>query len=1229
MSTTLPLFWNLSSGDKKARLDASVKLIGALERLQAAHEPKTSSPASEEESGVEDEEDEDGEEDMDGEEEGEGGKALKAESEMLNMLKTESEMLNMLNAGDVSYSIRRLVRGLASPRESSRLGFSVALTELLARINTVTCSQILAFVLDASQIGSSLSGQEERDMLFARLFGITAIIRSGLLVRTQPLPSSGSSAPEASSLQGYKDVVSQLLELGEKKPWLRESAWWSLGLAVEALYKSDVHWKDDAVKFTVEKVFEEDKAWSPEKIALGVKMQALWPKLDWRKLYAPGIKHGDVLHSANMATIAKVMKEVDEDEEENAKGGARQWKPQVHYAWDVLLDELLPVEGSGKTPKGSFQEFFRIVVDESLFAASSSNGRKYWGFEIFQKALPRIQGSDVPMLFTKNFMRTWMNHLTQSDRYLHKFAKQISTSIHEVVKKDPKIGFAFVLQLTGVHGDQQFDKLTKTKTVESILTTMDVEGIQGYIKHLLSQVDAINGEDAQVTNSRRSWIIEQFTSLVKNGSIPKDDAWVQLVLDWLVVHGIFVVKKKSEKGAIPLHVPSPAFTDDLRKQSRDRLLACLADLTLHQTTIKPSDGKTTKVTGVASDGRYWVSRVVSSINQLAQDTKHVKAVVEFDDDDNAALEKAEGVLRASKGEGEERQGAELSLGSAVLLQRVGAEDATSTLETCADAVHKLLSPPKKSPKKKSKKPTPDTDAEENEPEPIDVLVDIIIGFLEKSTAFTRAVGNQSFGLLSGAVKASTLDLVLAQLERKDPAELLADSESEGEDEEGMDVDDDETDENDDDEDDDDEELDIEDDEELRAKLAAALGGGAADEDDESEEEEAMDDEQMMAIDEQLAAIFKEQVKKGKSRGENEQREATHFKNRILDLLDIFVKKQPSSPLVISIILPLVELVFTSTPDEKQLIEKASGLLKSRIGKAKEAATGVDTTLASSVLENLHARARKVRGSDPLAILSACSLYVSRSLVHSGAESKVLSAYSASLADFAERKASDLNVKFFEEFVKRLSGTAWEMRESVLGEVGKGVNAFRKVQLWGLVLVLCNNLPSSDAHKQEVVEFMGTLHTALSTFVLKETTEPSLTAPQLKDVLKLALHAARTTKKFGSIGDVWKADVWADVKTKLEASERFKSSTGLHGMVAQLIALASGNGEAKGKEKKEKKAAKAEKGAKQQEAAAEGEKPKADAASKKAKRKAEAEAPVDGEPVKKKKAKKSAKAESSS
>ena len=62
---------------------------------------------------------------------------------------------------------------------------------------------------------------------------------------------------------------------------------------------------------------------------------------------------------------------------------------------------------------------------ESLFASTSSPERKYWGFQVFQKALPRVSGDDMPMLFTKNFMRSWINHLSNSDRYLHKAARQV------------------------------------------------------------------------------------------------------------------------------------------------------------------------------------------------------------------------------------------------------------------------------------------------------------------------------------------------------------------------------------------------------------------------------------------------------------------------------------------------------------------------------------------------------------------------------------------------------------------------------------------------------------------------------------------------------------------------------------------------------------------------------------------------------------------------------------
>lgn len=91
MSTTLSLYWNLASPATEERLDASLKLVSALESFQQAHMAETSGHDEKEDA---------------------------------------TDDLDVLNAQDVAYALRRLVRGLSSPRESSRLGFAVALTEV-------------------------------------------------------------------------------------------------------------------------------------------------------------------------------------------------------------------------------------------------------------------------------------------------------------------------------------------------------------------------------------------------------------------------------------------------------------------------------------------------------------------------------------------------------------------------------------------------------------------------------------------------------------------------------------------------------------------------------------------------------------------------------------------------------------------------------------------------------------------------------------------------------------------------------------------------------------------------------------------------------------------------------------------------------------------------------------------------------------------------------------------
>lgn len=98
MSTTLPLYWNLSSVDKEERIDASVKLVSSVLDFQAQFTAPAENTSAENSEGEEEE--------------------------------AELNELDELNAEDVRYAIRRLIRGLASPRESSRLGFAVALTEV-------------------------------------------------------------------------------------------------------------------------------------------------------------------------------------------------------------------------------------------------------------------------------------------------------------------------------------------------------------------------------------------------------------------------------------------------------------------------------------------------------------------------------------------------------------------------------------------------------------------------------------------------------------------------------------------------------------------------------------------------------------------------------------------------------------------------------------------------------------------------------------------------------------------------------------------------------------------------------------------------------------------------------------------------------------------------------------------------------------------------------------------
>ena len=89
---------------------------------------------------------------------------------------------------DLSYAVKRLVRGLCSSRGAARQGFTLALSEVLrAFVDDQSMSPMGVLNLvenvrkDQGAGGGKASGQEERDFMFAGLFGCIAVHRSGIL----------------------------------------------------------------------------------------------------------------------------------------------------------------------------------------------------------------------------------------------------------------------------------------------------------------------------------------------------------------------------------------------------------------------------------------------------------------------------------------------------------------------------------------------------------------------------------------------------------------------------------------------------------------------------------------------------------------------------------------------------------------------------------------------------------------------------------------------------------------------------------------------------------------------------------------------------------------------------------------------------------------------------------------------------------------------------------------
>ena len=125
----------------------------------------------------------------------------------------------------------------------------------------------------------------------------------------------------------------------------------------------------------------------------------------------------------------------------------------------------------------------------------------------------------IPVLFSKNLMRCFMNHLALPDRYLHRITLKVLKAIHARVEIEPQIRTAVIRGLLGPNGHANFDYVTKTKTVEKLLSQIDAQILRTVLplfEHLILKPQVREETGAA---SRRQMLADQLLSVLRSRQI--------------------------------------------------------------------------------------------------------------------------------------------------------------------------------------------------------------------------------------------------------------------------------------------------------------------------------------------------------------------------------------------------------------------------------------------------------------------------------------------------------------------------------------------------------------------------------------------------------------------------------------------------------------------------------------------------------------------------------------
>uniref|UniRef100_A0A7N6B711 MYB binding protein 1a n=1 Tax=Anabas testudineus TaxID=64144 RepID=A0A7N6B711_ANATE len=882
---------------------------------------------------------------------------LKAVENLIHYLKTNNK------ADELEYTFKRLVDGLGHTRETARPGFSLALGQVLSAFEDISLQSIFDRIKEKHNL-QTVKKKLVRNAMFGNLFGVLALHQSGRLSK-EPL------------------VVLRCVQL------------------LQSLSQHRQHLKDLPTKTMMDilnevtEVFEEvllgalqtDLASAfrtPEQLHLLLVALQRFPQTLKPKKLKKLVGFSTIINTDTIPKLTEVL-----------KMAARSVKKECvlpAVALDLLKLSL---------KEDSFQLFWNKAIINGMFK-EQPGPTHYLSFRLLGSALPFLSVAQLKEVLSGEVMMHYGEHVISAqkpDRF--KLAPEMDVYVSDFLQgcEDSEKQLAVMVGFSSLT-NQGYPVVPSVWKVVQHLQPAALQGYMEWLKNMFlqpqldklldfstrKQKDSHEGRE-QGENAifrLRKWIVSRLASIIDNHQVKKQEELIMDVARFVFFHAFFSAKKASAdivetKGK--LSVPLDDKTRGVLVNSFFGLLLSMHHLPPNDETGEGAAVNQKRALGLTSDGTMWIYHLVQYAQVLLTQPKSVQSSQPFSPEQRQAwdsmLESVANLKKkAKKGQtAESRAFQQLFLLVGMHLFKAPEEllDVMKDLQNCVDKAQE-----KKTKKKKKK--------QGEEPEWVEVMVDILLSLLSQPSRHMRQVCKTVFSSICPHVTAGALTAMLDD----DKSDESDDDSDEDEEEEAMeDEEEGEEDEEEEDEEMEDEEMEEEVDQNFRLELMKVLQqqNALATEEDGSSDED-MDDEAMMELDKSLAALFSEQKKKTqakkdeKTKLKKERALVRDFKIKVLDLIEVFVARQAGSPLVLGLVEPLLNIIDRgmssgSDQQEQDFLRRTADIFRNQLCRSKVYCRTVGDRQEElhDLLEKLMTKTQKLSDSSVCLYYFSASLYV--------------------------------------------------------------------------------------------------------------------------------------------------------------------------------------------------------------------------------------------------------------